>query len=90
MSKTQYNVVWYWSGGRESGYWTGARPHTITSEAVDVLVSEIERGGRVAIRGTRSIGAPEGRPAEARFEAIGMGKKSRFYSTTNTNQGETP
>lgn len=78
--KTQYDVVWLWSGGRENGYWSAARPAASTRQAVDKLVDEIERAGRVAVRGKRSIGAPDGCPSEDRFEAIGMGKKARFLS----------
>jgi hypothetical protein len=58
--KTNYDVVYWWRGGAEVGEWCEALP----GADIDATVQEIERGGRVAVKGRRSIGPPEGAPEE--------------------------
>lgn len=63
----KYDVVYYWAGGMEVGRWCEA-----TGDDLDAVVASIEKAGRVAYKGVRNIGAPEGPPSEAQFRAIGF------------------
>lgn len=69
------DAVYYWVGGREAGEWK-----TVSRRALDApdvggladVVNRLERGGYVAVRGSTSIGPPEGPPADSRFRALGL------------------
>lgn len=58
QAKAAGDVVYWWRGGAEVGEWCEALPGV----DIDATVREIERGGRVAVKGRRSIGPPEGSP----------------------------
>lgn len=60
------DVVWWWRGGREAGEWLPAE----TRGDADAVALEIERGGRVCVKGLRDIGPPEGPPSEERFREV--------------------
>ena len=65
-----YDVIYYWTGGREEGEWRAAIHQ---SEGMpDESIRRIERMGYVAHRGQRSIGPPEGPPCESDFQHVGM------------------
>lgn len=55
------DVVWFWMGGRDRGYWCAADAGSR---------ERIRQGGRVAHDGLRSIGSPEGPPSEADFASV--------------------
>ncbi len=80
---TTYDVIYYWTGGREVGEWNatlsvGHDSHYIDGSLtnptrnIDDLISKIRRQGYVAHRGLRSIGPPEGPPTDAEFKALGL------------------
>jgi hypothetical protein len=63
---TKWDVVWYWVGGEEVGEWREAFP----GADIDETVRGIERGGRVAVKGLLSIGAPEGAPSPDALRSV--------------------
>lgn len=74
-SAEQYDCVYYWDGGLVAGQWRKATPTAAWlggESTIDALVASIARGGRVAVRGHTSIGAPEGPPSRDRFVAVGF------------------
>lgn len=74
------DCVWYWVGGRVSGEWRKATlaPSWATlggeppASTLPALAAEIERGGRVAMVGSTTVGAPDGPPCEERFRLVGV------------------
>ena len=67
MRTTRWDVVWWWRGGSERGEWIAA---DATPETADAVASEIRRMGYFAVKGLRSIGAPEGSPREENARAL--------------------
>ena len=63
---TQYDTVYYWTGGRVYGKWNrtlGYKPE---------MLSDLAKAGYVAHPGKLSIGAPEGPPKDSEFRALGL------------------
>jgi hypothetical protein len=60
----KYDRVYFWATTGSEGYaWREAFPGVWPQYfSADDLVSILEAGGRVAVRGHSSIGAPEGAP----------------------------
>jgi hypothetical protein len=56
-----YDVLFYYTGGTERGEW---RECLATPAEFPRIEEELRRAGYVSRRGRRSIGAPEGPPAE--------------------------
>ena len=72
-----YDVLYYWQGGRENGLWRAAGiPISVDKQTQrDVMldrIADIEAMGYVTNPGLRTIGPPEGPPASKRFEALGL------------------
>lgn len=77
MSSTtqKYDRVFYWTGGCEVGMWSAVivgacraddgRPMT-----ADEIVAQCRRMGYVAVRGSSTIGAPEGAPSAEALAAV--------------------
>lgn len=53
---TRYDVIYFWVGGREVGRWEATLGYS------EEMLADIRRGGRHAVPGKLSIGAPEGPP----------------------------
>ncbi len=74
MAKATADCVYYWIGGREVGEWRRAElcPTWLggTATTVEDLRAEVVRGGRPAVLGARSIGAPEGPPSADHFAEV--------------------
>lgn len=64
----EHDVVYYWSGGTDKGSWHAATPEP----SVDAQIKKIEKQGRVAVPGKKSIGPPSGPPSRAQFKAVGF------------------
>lgn len=73
--KTQYNVVWYWKGGTESGEWRHAWPGADIRETV----RNLERSGYVAVTGTTAGGPPDGPPAPERIRDVLRANVDHLY-----------
>ncbi len=72
-----YDVVWFWTGGREEGEW---RPSTVrakdpkhpTRKEIHEHRAALDRAGYVNHSGSTRIGPPEGPPSDAEFKALGL------------------
>lgn len=60
-------VVYCWIGGREEGSWI-----EVTTYSVEDTIAQLTRQGYVAVRGSESVGPPEGPPSDDRFKALGL------------------
>ncbi len=68
----KYDRVYFWGTTGSEGYaWREAFPGVFPDHfSADALVSILEAGGRVAVRGHSSIGAPEGAPDAADVKRV--------------------
>ena len=55
----QYNTVYYWVGGSQSGQW---RATNISPGEIESTIERLERMGYYAVPGNTNIGPPEGPP----------------------------
>lgn len=61
---TNYDRVYYWTGGTENGRWREAIPNVYPEyKGIDALLADLKRMGFKAVKGLASIGAPEGSPS---------------------------
>jgi hypothetical protein len=58
----KYDCIYYYVGGTERGIWRECSIETAVG--IEAQIESIERSGYFALRGNRSIGAPEGPPHE--------------------------
>lgn len=57
----RYDLVFYWTGGTQSGYWNAARP--MNGETLDDLADRIRAMGYVTRFGSSAIGSPDRGPS---------------------------
>ena len=75
--KFKYDVIWYWTGGREVGKWRPASLNTSGSNySFGQVLKEgsmtLDRAGYVNHPGTLAIGPPEGPPDDSEFKRLGL------------------
>jgi hypothetical protein len=56
----RYDIVWFWNNTQ----WKAATPNVYPDYLnIDRLAKDIERSGRVAVKGRRNIGPPDDAPS---------------------------
>ena len=58
---TQYDRVYYWTGGTENGKWNEAIPNCYPEyKDIDTLLADVTRMGYKAVKGSSKVGSPDG------------------------------